>query len=83
MSNMNNMVKLCFEEAGKIRLDFDLNNNSRKSRVVSSEEIRVVKNGKPVYHIKKVLDSANPEKNKTKIFKAKKENKYHKNDWTK
>jgi hypothetical protein len=70
---MNNMVKLCFEEAGKISLDFDSNNEEHKSRVVSSEEVSVVKNGKPVYHVKKVSDSANPEKNKTRIFKAKKE----------
>ena len=71
-SMMNNMVKLCFEEAGKIRLDFDSSN----SRVVSSEEVKVVKNGKSVYHVRKVSDSANPEKNKTKIYKAKKEEDY-------
>ncbi len=71
-SMMNNMVKLCFEEAGRIRLDFDSNNQ----RVVSSEEVRVMKNGKVVSHLKKVSDSANPEKNKTKIFKAKEEEEY-------
>jgi len=69
---MDNMVKLCFEEAGRIRLDFDSSN----SRVVSSEEVSVVKNGKPVYHVKKISDSANPEKNKTKVYKAKKEEDY-------
>ena len=69
---MNNMVKLCFEEAGRISLDFDSNN----SRTISSEEIKVVRNGKPVYHVKKVSDSANPEKNKTKVYKAKKEEDY-------
>lgn len=68
---MNNMVKLCFEEAGRISLDFD-SNNEENSRIVSSEEVRVVKNGKPVYHVKKISDSANPEKNKTKIYKSKK-----------
>ncbi len=70
---MNNMVKLCFEEAGKISLGFDLNDEQEKSRILKSEEVRVVKNGKPVYHIKKVSDSANPERNKTKIFKSKRE----------
>ena len=70
---MNNMVKLCFEEAGKISLDFDSNNEEQKSRVVSSEEVKVVKNGKPVYHAKKVSDSANPKNNQTRIYKAKKE----------
>jgi hypothetical protein len=69
---MNNMVKLCFEEAGRISLDFDPEN----SRVVRAEEIKVVENGKPVYHAKKISDSANPEKNKTKIFKQKKEEEY-------
>ena len=69
---MNNMVKLCFEEAGRISLDFDSNN----SRVISSEEVSVVKNGKPVYHVKKISDSANPEKNKTKVYKAKREEDY-------
>jgi len=66
---MNNMVKLCFQEAGKISLDFDSNN----SRVVRAEEVKVVKNGKPVYHVRKVSDSADPEKNKMKVFKADKE----------
>ena len=75
-SLMNNMVKLCFEEAGKISLDFDSGNEEQKSRVVSSEEVRVVKNGKPVYHVKKVSDSANPEKNKIKIYKSKEEEEY-------
>jgi len=66
---MNNMVKLCFEEAGRIRLDFDNSN----SRVVSAEEVKVVKNGKVVSHVRKVSDSANPENNKMKVFKANKE----------
>jgi len=75
-SLMNNMVKLCFEEAGRISLDFDSGSEQQKSRIVKSEEVRVVKNGKPVYHIRKVSDSANPEKNKTKIFKEKTEENY-------
>jgi len=71
---MNNMVRLCFEEAGKISLDFDSSNSdSSKSRVVKAEEFQVVRNGKPVYHARKVSDSANPDKNQIKIFKAKKE----------
>ncbi len=70
---MNNMVKLCFEEAGKISLDFDsAHNEQQKTRVLKSEEVRVVKNGKPVYHIKKISDSANPQRDKTEIFKSKK-----------
>ena len=74
---MNNMVRLCFEEAGKISLDFDPSNNeNQRSRMVKSEEVQVVRNGKPVYHAKKVSDSANPDKNQIKIFKAKKEEDY-------
>jgi len=75
-SVMNQMVRLCFEEAGKISLDFDSNNEQQNSRVISSKEVRVVRNGKPVYHIRKVSDSANPEKNKTKIYKSKEEEEY-------
>jgi len=71
-SAMNNMVKLCFEEAGKISLDFDSNTEEQKPRILKSEEVQVVKNGKQVYHVRKISDSANPEKNKTKIFKSKK-----------
>ena len=73
---MDNMVRLCFEEAGKISLDFDSNSEQQKSRVIRSEDVRVVKNGKQVYHIRKVSDSANPEKNKTKVYKSRKEENY-------
>jgi len=72
---MNSMVKLCFQEAGKISLNFD-RHEDESPRVISSEEIRVVKNGRPVYHVKKVSDSANPKNNKTKVFKTKKEEDY-------
>jgi len=69
---VDNMVKLCFQEAGRISLDFDRGNQ----RVVSSEEVKVVKNGKVVSHVRKVSDSANPEKNKTKVYKAKEGEEY-------
>jgi hypothetical protein len=75
---MNNMVKLCFEEAGRISLMFNneseetSNSNSpNQSRVLSSKEVHIVKNGKPVLHAKKVFDSAHPERNQTRVFKAK------------
>lgn len=71
-SMMNNMVKICFEEAGRISLDFDRGS----SRVISSEEVKIVRNGKPVYHVRKVSDSANPRNNKTKVYKAKMEEDY-------
>jgi hypothetical protein len=66
---INNMVKLSFEEAGKISLGFE----TRNPRVISSEEVKIVKNGKPIYHARKVSDSSDPSKNKTKIYKANKE----------
>lgn len=72
---MNNMVKLCFEDAGKISMNFNLSGEGEeapKSRVVSSKEIRIVKNGKPVLHARKFSDSAHPEKNQTKVFNSSK-----------
>ena len=74
---MNNMVKLCFQEAGKISLNFDTHENQEmehkesKPRIVKSEEIRVMRGGKPVYHVKKISDSADPKNNKTRVFKSK------------
>ena len=44
-----------------------------KQRVVSSKHIKVIKNGKPVYHAQQFSDSADPKNNKTKIYKAKEE----------
>lgn len=71
---MNNMVKLCFQEAGKISLDFEKKDTSEnpKTRVVQAEEVKVIKNGKPIYHVRKVSDSENPKNNRTRIFKQKK-----------
>jgi hypothetical protein len=74
---MNNMVKMCFEDAGKISLKFnmpELEGSNVKSRIVKAKEIKVVKNGKPVLHARKFYDSANPEKNKTQVFRAKEDN---------
>jgi hypothetical protein len=79
---MNNMVKMCFEEAGRISLKFNTpeadeeenNYGVNKPRVVSAKEIRIVRNGKPVLHARKISDSANPARNQTKIFKTAKVN---------
>lgn len=71
---MNDMVRLSFEEAGRISLMFNSENgNGSGRRVVGSKEVRVIKNGKPVLHTKKVFDSAHPEKNRTQIYKNEKE----------
>lgn len=77
---INNMVKLSFQEAGRLslmfntpemNLDNDEENPNRQQRVVRSREVRIVHNNKPVMHVKQFSDSANPQNNKTKIFKAK------------
>jgi len=69
---MDDMVRLCFEEAGRLSLNFsglegqpDKNN----SRIIKAREYKVVKNDKPVLHIKQFLDSANPKNNKSFIIK--------------
>ena len=80
---MNNMVKLCFEEAGRISLMFnnegDSSNNvnnpqNQQPRVVKSREVQIVRGNKPVLHVKQLTDSAHPERNQTKVFKAQKLN---------
>lgn len=71
---INNMVRLSFEDAGRVSLMFNTpdHGNQEKSRIVKAKEVRVVKNNKPIYHRKEYFDSAHPEKNKVKIFKRKK-----------
>ena len=70
---MNDMVKLCFEDMGKVSLSFgeDLNENKPRSRIVRAREVRIIKNGKPIAHSKQFYDSAHPEKNQNKIYRGK------------
>ena len=75
---MNNMVKLCFEEAGRISLMFNNEgdesnntNNQNHSRVVKAREVQIVRDNKPVLHVKQLSDSAHPERNQTRVFKNK------------
>jgi hypothetical protein len=85
---MNNMVKMCFEEAGRISLRFntpemdeeDSLEHQNKPRIVSSKEVKIVQNGKPILHARKFSDSAHPERNQTNVFKAQKENKFEEED---
>ena len=74
---IDDMVKLSFEDTGRLRLMFNTpemnsEDNSEdsnvKSRVVQSKEVRVIKNGKPVIHTKQFYDSANPQNNKNIRF---------------
>jgi phage FluMu protein Com len=69
-SRFNDMVKLSFDQLGKVSLMFNSPEESEKSRVVSSKEVRIIRNGKPVLHARKVLDSAHPERTQTKVFKS-------------
>ena len=76
---MDSMVRLCFEEAGRISMNFNTENEEqnenenqqKNSRIVRAREIKVIKNNKPVYHARQFADSANPKNNHTRIFKAK------------
>jgi hypothetical protein len=87
---MNDMVRLSFEQAGRLSLCFNtpemnenmnnLENKSVKSRMIGAKEVKIVKNGKPVLHARKFYDSAHPERNQTKVFRAKKLNQENEED---
>ncbi|MEM4181883.1 MAG: hypothetical protein QXX68_01885 [Candidatus Pacearchaeota archaeon] len=64
---MNNVVRMCFEEAGKISLKFNV--SPENSRVVGFKEARVIKNGKPVFYARRIYDSANPQLNKAEVYR--------------
>ncbi len=74
---VNDMVRLCFNGANSLNLQFNTpeiegdGENLGNSRVVSAKEVRIVKNGKPILHTRKVFDSAHPERNQTRVFKSK------------
>lgn len=75
---MNDMVRLCFEDFGRLSLNFGDQNQEElrhNSRIIKAKELRVVKNNKPVLHVKQFSDSANPKNNKTHIFKRVEEEK--------
>jgi hypothetical protein len=78
---MNDMVRLSFQEAGRLSLMFNTPENQEdnfsqnphvKSRMVTAKEVKIIKDGKQILHAGKFLDSAHPERNQTKIFKASK-----------
>ncbi len=72
---INNMVKLSFQDFGKLNLMFNTENiennpnGNPSSRVVKAREVKIIKNNKPVLHARQFTDSAHPERNKTEIFK--------------
>lgn len=63
---INDMVKLSFQEAGRLSLSF--NTPEENSRSVSSREVKIIKNGK-VFHARQISDSANPQNNKKVIIR--------------
>lgn len=70
--DMDEMVRLAFEDFGRLRLDFfgdeEMGDVRGRSRVVGSKEVRVVKDGKNLLHTKQTYDSAHPERNKKEII---------------
>jgi len=71
---INNMVRLSFQDVGKLSLMFNTEkeNEEKNSHIVKSREVRIIKNNKPVLHARQFVDSAHPERNKTEIFKGNK-----------
>lgn len=71
-NRFNDMVKLSFDQLGKVSLMFNSpNSDGVKPRIISAKEVKIIRNGKPVFHTRKVIDSADPERNQTKVFKSK------------
>jgi len=66
---IDNMVRLSFEDAGRLSLAFNTHENNEDSRTLSAREVKIVKNGKRVLHARKFTDSKHPERNKTQILK--------------
>ncbi len=69
---MNEMVKLCFEDMGRLSLNFNIPEleNNPNTRIIKSKEVKILRNGKFV-HARQFSDSAHPERNKTIIKKSK------------
>jgi len=68
---INNMVRLSFENAGRLSLNFNMpeqESEGIKSRTVSSKEVKIMRNGK-VFHAKQFSDSANPKNNNNLILR--------------
>ncbi len=67
---MDEMVKLCFEDFGKLSLNFNIPNEN--TRIIKAKEYKLIKNNKPVVYTKEFYDSANPENKKSFIIKKSK-----------
>jgi hypothetical protein len=71
MSDFDKMVRLCFEEMGRLSLNFGEMEKGGNARVIKSREVKVVRNSKPVLHERHFYDSAHPEKSFKMVKKAK------------
>lgn len=75
---INNMVRLSFQDFGKLSLMFNtsdsesIGSENPNSRVIKSREVKIIKNNKPVIHAKQFTDSMHPDRNRTEIFKDQK-----------
>ena len=70
---MDEMVKLCFEDMGRLSLNFNSEEENivgENRRIIKSREVKILRNGKFV-HARQFSDSAYPERNKTIIKKTK------------
>jgi len=73
---LDDMVRLCFNDSHSLSLNFNVpkaeDDENTRSRVIQAKEYRVVRNNKPVLHVKQLYDSANPKNNKMQVFKNQK-----------
>jgi len=68
---INNMVRMSFEDTGRLKLMFNTPEQDTQSRVVKAREVRIVRNNKPILHTKEFYDSAHPERSKKIVLRAK------------
>jgi len=72
---MNEMVRLCFEDMGRVSLNFNQSNlkTNSNTRIIKAREVKILNDGKLI-HAKQFSDSAHPERNKTIVKKRKIQN---------
>ena len=63
---MDDMVRLCFEEMGKVSLSFGDEDGRKNARVIKAREVRVIRNNRSVLHSRQFYDSAHPERSQIK-----------------
>ena len=72
---IDNMVRLSFQDAGRLNLMFNIGSEEHgleegsNSRVVRAREVKVIKDNKQVIHARQFIDSAHPERNKAEILR--------------